>query len=70
VAGDAATYFERVTNTEQLADLEPETRIKIRGQLHTAGEYANLRLPGNYPFLQGLAQLGVPLEVERPVEAT
>jgi hypothetical protein len=64
------TYFEKVTDTSQLADLPPETRIKIRGKDHTVGEYADLYLPGRYPFLAGIAQLGIPIEVEREVEAT
>jgi hypothetical protein len=64
------TAYRPVTNTEQLHNLPPETRILLRGQQHTAGEYENLRLPGNYPFLMGLAQLGIPIEVEVTVAET
>jgi hypothetical protein len=58
------TVFVRVTSGRQLADLPPDTRIRVRGKPSTVGEYGGLLFPGNYPFLMGLAQLGVPIEVE------
>jgi hypothetical protein len=64
------TAYRPVTNTEQLSDLPAETKILLRGQCHTVGEFADLYLPGHYPFLMGLAQLGVPIEVEVTVAET
>lgn len=54
----------REATPRELAELPPEALVCFRnGDPKPAGEYADLRLPGNYPFLAGIAAL-LPVYVE------
>jgi hypothetical protein len=48
----------REASPAELNVLAPDALVWFgRGESHQAGEYADYRFPGNYPFLSGLACL-------------
>lgn len=59
----------REATPKELAELAPDALVLmtrgLEGTAKPAGEYASLRFPGNYPYLPGLAALGMPVYIEK-----
>lgn len=50
-------------SNDELLNLPPETPLRFNGKVSTLGPYQTLYLPGDYPFLIGMANLGMIVEV-------